>query len=133
MAETALTVWTIGNSTRRIEDFIELLKAHNIESLVDVRHSPRLTALSAVQQEQLAESLRKPGLNTTTCSSLEDADELDPILPIPPGETKHFAAMPTTWRQSLLRKELLPCSIWRERNASLLCAPKRFGGDVIAA
>jgi uncharacterized protein (DUF488 family) len=33
-------IWTIGHSTRTIEDFIDLLRQHRIETLVDVRHFP---------------------------------------------------------------------------------------------
>jgi uncharacterized protein (DUF488 family) len=33
-------IWTIGHSTRTIEDFIDLLRQHQIETLVDVRHFP---------------------------------------------------------------------------------------------
>lgn len=31
------TIYTIGHSTRTIEQFLELLKAHNIQEVVDVR------------------------------------------------------------------------------------------------
>ncbi len=33
-------IWTIGHSTRTIEEFIDLLRQHRIEILVDVRHFP---------------------------------------------------------------------------------------------
>ena len=36
-----MTVATIGHSTRAIEKFIELLRAHGIEQLVDIRTIPR--------------------------------------------------------------------------------------------
>jgi len=35
-----LTIWTIGHSNKSIETFIELLKEHNIQVLVDVRSFP---------------------------------------------------------------------------------------------
>jgi uncharacterized protein (DUF488 family) len=35
-----LKIWTIGHSTRTIEEFIELLHQNKIEMLVDVRHFP---------------------------------------------------------------------------------------------
>lgn len=37
---TAKTVFTIGHSNRSIEDFLALVKRHNIEYLVDVRSAP---------------------------------------------------------------------------------------------
>src|SRR5436190_6838482 len=36
-----LIVWTIGHSTRTLEDFQALLTAHRLERLVDVRTVPR--------------------------------------------------------------------------------------------
>ncbi len=39
--EAALTVYTIGHSTRTIEEFAELLKAQGVEFVVDVRTIPK--------------------------------------------------------------------------------------------
>lgn len=36
----ALTVFTIGHSTHPLEEFVDMLKAHEIEQLVDVRTIP---------------------------------------------------------------------------------------------
>ena len=36
----SFTIWTIGHSTRTIEEFIDLLCRYQIEILVDVRHFP---------------------------------------------------------------------------------------------
>jgi uncharacterized protein (DUF488 family) len=62
MAEEILTIWTIGHSTRTIEDFLALLRAHRIESLVDVRHYPGSRRYPHFNKEQLAESLPKAGI-----------------------------------------------------------------------
>jgi uncharacterized protein (DUF488 family) len=34
------TVWTIGHSTRALDEFLDLLSAHSIEALADVRRYP---------------------------------------------------------------------------------------------
>ena len=39
MTAESLTIWTIGRSTRTIEAFVDLLREHQIEILVDVRCS----------------------------------------------------------------------------------------------
>jgi uncharacterized protein (DUF488 family) len=62
MAEEVLTIWTIGHSTRSIENFIALLKAHNIESLVDVRHYPGSRRYPHFNKEPLAQSLKEVGI-----------------------------------------------------------------------
>jgi uncharacterized protein (DUF488 family) len=62
MAQELLTIWTIGHSTRTIEEFIELLKSHEIEALVDVRHFPGSRRYPHFNKEQLADSLAKTGI-----------------------------------------------------------------------
>lgn len=37
---TQKTIWTVGHSTRKIEDFLGLLNSYGIEELVDVRRFP---------------------------------------------------------------------------------------------
>ena len=53
-----MTVWTIGHSTRAIEEFIALLKESEIEVLADVRRFPGSRRHPQFGQEQLAQTLR---------------------------------------------------------------------------
>jgi uncharacterized protein (DUF488 family) len=39
--DAPLTLWTVGHSTRTIEDTVSLLRTHHIQILVDVRTVPR--------------------------------------------------------------------------------------------
>jgi len=55
-------LWTIGHSTRPIEEFIELLRAHRIAELVDVRTVPRSRHNPQFNTETLAQSLRNKGV-----------------------------------------------------------------------
>jgi uncharacterized protein (DUF488 family) len=50
-------VFTIGHSTRPIEDFIALLKAHKIQLLVDVRTIPRSRLNPQFNRDALPDSL----------------------------------------------------------------------------
>ena len=50
-------IFTIGHSTRPIEDFIALLKAHEIKLLVDVRTIPRSRHNPQFNRDTLPESL----------------------------------------------------------------------------
>jgi uncharacterized protein (DUF488 family) len=56
------TIYTIGHSTRTIEQFIALLKAHNIEELVDVRTIPKSRHNPQFGSEELADSLQQAGI-----------------------------------------------------------------------
>ena len=62
MAQQAVTIWTIGHSTRTAEDFVALLKAHGIESVVDVRHFPGSRRYPHFGKQQLANTLEEAGI-----------------------------------------------------------------------
>ena len=63
MSETVSdTLWTIGHSTRSIDDFLTLLNAHGIQRLVDVRTIPRSRHNPQFNTEQFAKSLKKAGI-----------------------------------------------------------------------
>lgn len=57
------TVWTVGHSTRPVEEFIELLRAHDIEQLVDVRTVPRSRHNPQFGQDQLGPALEASGIH----------------------------------------------------------------------
>ena len=57
-----MQIWTIGHSTRSIEDFISLLKKNGIELLADVRSLPGSKRYPQFNKETLAESLNVHGL-----------------------------------------------------------------------
>ena len=52
-------LWTIGHSTRPIDEFIKLLKGYTIQQLVDVRTIPRSHYNPQFNMESLAKSLKK--------------------------------------------------------------------------
>ena len=55
-------VFTIGHSTRPIEAFISLLRAHGVSCVVDVRTVPRSRHNPQFNQDSLPDSLNKAGL-----------------------------------------------------------------------
>jgi uncharacterized protein (DUF488 family) len=57
-----MTLWTIGHSTRPIDEFLALLKAHDIQQLVDVRTVPKSRHNPQFNTDRLAKSLKKAGL-----------------------------------------------------------------------
>lgn len=56
------TLWTIGHSTRPIDEFLALLKAHGIQQVVDVRTVPKSRHNPQFNTDQLAKSLKHAGL-----------------------------------------------------------------------
>ena len=55
-------IWTIGHSTRRIDDFISLLKQNEIKLLADVRAWPGSKRYPQFNKDALAESLNAHGI-----------------------------------------------------------------------
>lgn len=57
-----LTVHTVGHSTRALDDFIALLRAHAVSEVVDVRTIPRSRHNPQFNLETLPDSLSRAGL-----------------------------------------------------------------------
>lgn len=57
-----MVIWTIGHSTRPIDEFIALLEAHGVQRLVDVRTVPRSRHNPQFHGDALAESLKQAGV-----------------------------------------------------------------------
>jgi len=62
MQDKQSTIWTIGHSTRPIDEFIGLLRAHQIDRLVDVRTVPRSRYNPQFNMDALTHSLRDAGV-----------------------------------------------------------------------
>jgi uncharacterized protein (DUF488 family) len=65
-----LVVMTIGHSTRSIEDFIELLRAHRVKELVDVRTIPRSRHNPQFNQDSLPRALEAADIGYTHMPAL---------------------------------------------------------------
>ncbi|MBS0605137.1 MAG: DUF488 domain-containing protein [Verrucomicrobia bacterium] len=55
-------VYTIGHSTRPLKRFIELLKAHEIQCVIDIRSIPKSRHCPQFNKLRLQESLHKVGI-----------------------------------------------------------------------
>jgi uncharacterized protein (DUF488 family) len=62
MTAALKSIYTIGHSTRSIEEFIALLKAHAIELVIDVRTIPMSRHCPQFNQEKLKKALEKSGI-----------------------------------------------------------------------
>jgi len=56
------TLYTIGHSTRTIDEFVEVLRAHNIQVLADIRSFPISRRLPHFNRESLEKSLPAAGI-----------------------------------------------------------------------
>ena len=56
------TVWTIGHSTRTLEEFLALLAAYSIQAIADVRHFPGSRHVPQFAREQFTPALAAHGI-----------------------------------------------------------------------
>lgn len=56
------TIWTIGHSTRTLEEFISMLSSFKIETLIDVRSYPGSKKFPHFNKENLSVHLEKNGI-----------------------------------------------------------------------
>ena len=56
------SIWTIGHSTRSVEEFLELLHEHEVEALVDVRSFPGSRRYPHFNSEHLSATLEDFGV-----------------------------------------------------------------------
>jgi len=62
MARDSRTIWTVGHSNRSLEEFLELLRAFEIDVLADVRRFPGSRKHPHFNQESLLKSLAAAGM-----------------------------------------------------------------------
>ncbi|HEY7155970.1 MAG TPA: DUF488 domain-containing protein [Gemmataceae bacterium] len=55
-------VLTVGHSARTLEDFLNLLRAHEVKEVIDVRKMPGSTAHPHFNEEALSAALEKAGI-----------------------------------------------------------------------
>lgn len=83
---SAIHVWTIGHSTRSIEEFLRVLAAYGIETVADVRRFPGSRRHPQFGGDALAASLRSHGVEYTWIQQLGGRRRL------------RDAAAPSAWR-----------------------------------
>jgi uncharacterized protein (DUF488 family) len=85
-----MTVWTIGHSTRTVEEFIDVLAAHEIEAVADVRRFPGSRRLPQFGAEALSSSLRAAGVSYRWIEALGGRRRPDPASPNDAWENEAF-------------------------------------------
>ena len=62
LQQLAIMVWTVGHSTHSLDDFITMLRTHQIEAVVDVRRFPASRRLPWFNAAPLEHSLEAEGI-----------------------------------------------------------------------
>jgi len=75
------TIWTIGHSTRTLDEFITLLQANEIELLVDVRTFPGSRKYPQFNKENLEKALPEKGIRYQHIPQLGGRRKITPESP----------------------------------------------------
>jgi len=75
------TLWTIGHSTRSLEEFLALLRDNGIEALADVRHYPGSRKYPHFNVEPLRNTLRDAGIDYQPFTELGGRRRVQPDSP----------------------------------------------------
>ena len=123
-----MRVRTIGHSTRPLEEFLGILRAHGICSLVDIRTVPKSRHNPQFHIDSLSRTLPAAGIEYRHLPSLGGCVGPARSRPTGAGATSASGAMPTTWgrRSSRLASRSYSPSPTRDRRRS--CVRKRFPG-----
>lgn len=73
-----VTVWTLGHSTREIDEFLSIVDVHGIELIADVRRFPASRRLPQFEADALEASLRPRGVAYRWFESLGGRRRPDP-------------------------------------------------------
>ena len=90
-AAGAPVIFTVGHSTRPIEEFLHLLKAHGVKRLVDVRTVPRSRHNPQFNRDELSRALHAARLHYTYLRGLGGF------------RPKHANSINTGWRNASFR------------------------------
>ena len=78
---TPVTIWTIGHSTRSIEELLAVLNVHGIETIVDVRRFPGSRRLPQFGSAALESALAEHGVEYRWIGALGGRRQPDPVSP----------------------------------------------------
>ena len=97
-------IWTIGHSNMSIERFLELLRAHEIELLVDVRTAPYSRHWPQFSRDALARSVQADGITYLFLGRELGGKPDDPALRGPHGLPDYDAIAATPLYQEGIKR-----------------------------
>ena len=123
MAHNQLKLWTIGHSTRSIDEFIEALKSFEIRTLADVRSFPGSRRCPQFNKENLRDSLAETGIDYIHLPDLGGRRRAKPDSLNMAWQSKTFRGYADYMETEAFQKgiaRLLEAA--RERRTAIMCA-----------
>ena len=116
-------MFTIGHSTRSIEDFIALLKAHRVGRVIDVRTIPRSRHNPQFNRDQLSPALHRARIHYLHMPGLGGLRRAQPDSTNLGWRNTSFRGYADYMQTSMFRKNLDRCIAFAKRErVVLMCA-----------
>ncbi len=116
-------IWTVGHSNHTFEKFLEILKAHRVERVIDVRRFPVSRRWPHFDAAGLGRSLPETGIDYEGMSELGGRRKARPDSPHTSWRVEAFRGyadfMDTSEFASALARVM---GLARERRSALMCA-----------
>ena len=122
------TLYTIGHSTRTIEELITALQAHSIKAVVDIRAFPMSRRLPHFNRESLERSLAQAGIRYVWMKELggrrNKSLEASPNIALRNASFRNYADHMLTPEFEAAMSELVP--IAEESRTAYMCAERVY-------
>jgi len=123
---SAPQLWSLGHSNRTLEEFVALVRAHELERVVDVRRYPVSRRHPHFARESLALALPRAGvqyLHLVELGGHREASAGSPNLALPAGPFRGYA---DHMRSSEFQRALAQLvALAKERRTAVMCAEAR--------
>ena len=122
------TVYTIGHSTRTLEELVSALQTHGIETLVDIRAFPMSRRLPHFNRESLESELPKHGIQYVWMKALggyrKATGKDSPHVALRNASFRNYADYTLTPEFEQATEELV--SMAQERRTAYMCAERVY-------
>lgn len=116
-------IWTIGHSTRSIDEFLEMLKSFSIENLVDVRSLPGSNKFPQYNQDELKKTLEENKIAYTYMKDLGGRRKTSPESTNTIWQNKSFRGYADYMDTKDFEKALKELkSMAKKKNVAMMCA-----------
>jgi uncharacterized protein (DUF488 family) len=117
------TVYTIGHSNRSIDDFIDLLREHGVDVLVDIRTVPKSRHNPQFGQDRLPGHLETAGISYRYMKDLGGLRKTTPDSPNGGWRNTSFRGY-ADWMQTDTFRDAVDAlvDIARDRTVAIMCA-----------
>ena len=121
--DSGLTIFTVGHSTRTLDEFVELLKTFGVAMVVDVRSVPRSRHNPQFNKETLPDSLKLAGVKYVHMPDIGGLRRAKPDSINTAWKNKSFRGYADFMQTKEFTEQLLNLMLLaRENTVAIMCA-----------